>query len=49
MVLTHGIKEEEIKGINYMLERKVGGIIVFPVGNQADYFVDYQIIEGNSL
>ena len=37
LVLTHGIKEEEIKGINYLLERKVDGIIVFPVGKQADY------------
>ncbi len=37
LILTHGNKEEEIKGINYLLERKVDGIIVFPVGNEDDY------------
>lgn len=37
LVLTHGNLEEERKGLAYLAQRKVDGIILFPVGFGEDY------------
>lgn len=37
LILTHGQAEQERKGIRYLAERKVDGIILFPVGKGTQY------------
>lgn len=37
LVLSHGDKESERKGIEYLAERRVDGIIIFPVGYGEEY------------
>lgn len=40
LVLSHGNKKDEREGIDYLLERKVDGIVIFPVG-YGDEYVQY--------
>lgn len=37
LVLSHGNKKDEREGIDYLLERKVDGIVIFPVGYGVEY------------
>lgn len=37
LVLTHGDREKELDGIQYLSDRQVDGIIIFPVGQGQDY------------
>lgn len=40
LILTHRDKQKEIEGIQYLVERNVDGIIIFPVG-KGEKYIDY--------
>lgn len=37
LILTHGDAEKEVEGLQYLADRRVDGILIFPVGHGARY------------